>query len=83
MGRAHAAIRTRTLEALFQYFGLDAEPRLVEANRAAIAQRFQAEVAEIVRLCTRLRERERFTIFREALRLSYESSVGRPASLAA
>jgi hypothetical protein len=77
MGRALKAIRTRTLEGLFPFFGLDVEPRLVAAHRAEIAERFDAEVQEIVRLCSGLRERERFTIVRAALRLSYESAVGR------
>lgn len=77
MGRAFDAIRTRRLEALFGYFGLEADPQLVEAHRAAIATRFDAEVQELLRLCSGLRERERFTIAREALRLSYESTVGR------
>ncbi len=77
MGRAFEAIRTRRLEKLFRYFGLEVEPQLVEAHRAAIAERFGAEAQEIVRLCSGLREKERFTIVREALRLSYESAVAR------
>jgi hypothetical protein len=77
MGRAFDAIRTRRLEGLFGYFGVEVEPQLVAAHRAAIADRFTAEAQEIVRLCSRLREKERFTIVREALRLSYESAVHR------
>lgn len=78
MGRALEAVRTRELDELFGYFGLDdVEPELVQAYRKAIAERFDAEVQEIRRLCTRLREKERFTIVREALRLAYESAVPR------
>jgi hypothetical protein len=75
MGRAFEAIRTRDLEGLFGYFGLEFEPTLLAVHRDRIAQRFDAEVQEIVRLCRGLREKERFTIFREALRLAYESAV--------
>ena len=75
MGRALEVVRTRDLDGLFGYFGLAVEPRLVEAHREQIQRRFAAEVRAIVRLCARLRERERFTIVREALRLSYESAT--------
>ena len=77
MGRALEAARTRELDGLFGYFGVEVEQRLVEAHREQIARRFDAEVRAIVRLCTRLRERERFTIVREALRMSYESATVR------
>ncbi len=83
MGRAYEAIRTRDLDGLFGYFGLEVEPTLVEAHRDQIAQRFGAEVREIFRLCAGLRERERFTIVREALRLAYDSAVLRDLSSAA
>jgi hypothetical protein len=80
MGRALEAIRTRELEELFGYFGLDdVRPDLVAAHRKAISERFAAEVQEIRRLCTSLREKERFTIVREALRLAYDSAVPRGA----
>lgn len=82
MGRAFEVIRTRRLEALFGYFGLEAEPELVAVHRDAIAQRFAAEVREIVRLCGGLREKERFTLFREALRLAYDGAVLRAAATA-
>jgi hypothetical protein len=75
MGRAFEVIRTRPLEALFGYFGIEAEPELVATHRDAIAQRFGAEVREIVRLCGGLREKERFTLFREALRIAYDGAV--------
>ena len=75
MGRALKAVRTRDLYGLFGYFGLAVEPRLVEAHREQIQRRFAAEVRAIARLCARLKERERFTIVREALRLSYESAT--------
>jgi hypothetical protein len=78
MGRALKAVRTHELEELFGYFGLDdVQPDLVVANRKAIAERFDAEVQEIRRLCTGLREKERFTIVRAALRLAYDSAVPR------
>ncbi len=82
MGRAYEAIRTRNLDGLFGYFGLEVEPTLVEAHRDQISQRFGAELREIVRLCAGLRERERFTIVREALRLAYDSAVLRGLSAA-
>jgi hypothetical protein len=75
MGRALEAVRTRKLEKLFRYFDLEVQPQLVEAHRTAIARRFEAEVEAIARLCAGLRERERFTIVREALRLSYTSAT--------
>jgi hypothetical protein len=74
MGRALEVVRTRELDGLFGYFGLEVEPRLLEQHREQIARRFAAEVRAIVRLCAGLRERERFTIVREALRLSYDSA---------
>jgi hypothetical protein len=77
MGRALEAVRTKKLEWLFRHFGIEAQPQLVEAHRAEISQRFEAEVDAIARLCAGLRERERHTIVREALRLSYTSAVGR------
>lgn len=77
MGRAFDAIRMRNLDGLFGFFGLEVEPRLVAQHREAIARRFAAEAEEIVLRCSALRERERFTIVREALRLSYESAVRR------
>jgi hypothetical protein len=77
MGRALEAVRTLKLEKLFRYFGLEVQPEVLEANRAAIAERFETEVQAIARLCPELRERERFTIVREALRLSYTSAAGR------
>ena len=76
MGRALKAVRTRDLEGLFAFFGVEARPELLEACRAAVAARFTLEVQEIVRLCPNLHERERHKLFREALRLAYESSVG-------
>ncbi len=79
MGRALEAARTRDLDRLFGYFGVAAEPSLVAAHREQIARRFAAEVRAIARLCAGLRERERFTIVREALRLSYESATLRTA----
>ncbi len=82
MGRALKAVRTRDLERLFGFFGVDARPELLEANRTAIAARFTFEVQEIVRLCRNLHERERHRLFREALRLAYQSSVRDGAELA-
>jgi hypothetical protein len=80
MGRAFEVIRTRPLETLFGYFGVDAEPQLVSAHRDAIAQRFLAEVRELARVCARLREKERFTLLREALRLAYDGAVLRASA---
>lgn len=80
MGRASHVIRTRDLPTLFSFFGLPVEPEVVESRRNEIATRFEAEVREIGRLCTRLRERERFQLFRGALRLAYESALHRGAS---
>lgn len=77
MGRSLTAIRTKNLDHLFDFFGLDADPRLVAAHRSSIQSRFALEVQELVRLCSELREQERFKLFREALRLSYESSLVR------
>lgn len=79
MGRASHAIRTRDLPTLFSFFGLPMEPEVVESRRNEITARFEAEVREIGRLCTRLRERERFQFFRGALRLAYESALQRSA----
>ncbi len=42
---------------------------------------FTFEVQEIVRLCRNLHERERHRLFREALRLAYQSSVRGGAEL--
>lgn len=76
VGRALEAARTRDVARLFAFFGVSAQPELVEAHRTAITTRFALEVQEIVRLCSNLRERERFTLLREALRLSYDRAVG-------
>ncbi len=79
MSRASHAIRTRDLPTLFSFFGIPMEPAVVESRRSEITARFEAEVREIVRLCTRLRERERYQLFRGALRLAYESALHRGA----
>jgi len=75
MGRSEQAIRTRDLAELFPFFGVQAELRLVDLHREAIATRFAYEVQELIRLCSKLRERERFKLFREALRLAYEGAI--------
>jgi hypothetical protein len=82
MGRAFKAIRTRDVARLFGFFGIDADPELVEAHRTAIESRFAVEVQEIVRLCVNLSERERYKLLREALRLAYESAVVRGTAVA-
>jgi hypothetical protein len=82
MGRALEAVRTRDLDGLFGFFGLEVEPGLLEQHREQIARRFAAEVLAIVRLCAGLRERERFTIVREALRMSYDSATLRAGGAA-
>ncbi len=75
MGRALEAIRKRDLKALFSFFGVEAQPDLVEAHRRAIETRFAQEALAIERLCAGLRERERFQLLREALRLAYERAL--------
>jgi len=82
MGRAFEAIRTQDLAHLFVYFGIEANPALVEAHRNAITARFKFEVQEIVRLCSKLKEGERYKLFREALRLAYESTLIRASQAA-
>jgi hypothetical protein len=77
MGRSIRAIRTRDLPNLFSFFGLQVQQELLDAAREEISARFAVEVGEILRLCTRLRERERYQLFREALRLAYESALRR------
>jgi hypothetical protein len=77
MGRSIRAIRTRDLPNLFSFFGLHVQQELLEAAREEISARFAIEVGEILRLCTGLRERERYQLFREALRLAYESALRR------
>jgi hypothetical protein len=79
MGRSIRAIRTRDLPTLFSFFGIQVRPEVLESAREEIAARFALEVGEILRLCTRLRERERYQLFREALRLAYESTLRRSA----
>jgi hypothetical protein len=87
MGRAIRAIQTRDLPTLFSFFGLEMQPDVLESSREEISTRFAVEVGEILRLCTRLRERERYQLFREALRLAYERALrrvqGPPASVRA
>ena len=82
MGRTLEAVRTRDLKSLFAFFGLEAHPELLEAHRAAIAARFTLEVQEIVDRCQNLHEQERRKLFREALRLAYQSCVGDAAERA-
>jgi hypothetical protein len=66
---------SRDLPRLFAFFGVDAAPERVELHRTAIQKRFAAEVREIVHICSKVPEQERFKLFREALRLSYESAL--------
>ena len=72
MGRASRAIRTMNLPTLFSFFGVQAQSTVLDTRETEITARFRAEVGEIQRLCTGLREREQFTLFREALRLAYQ-----------
>ena len=81
MSRASRAIQTRDLPTLFAFFGLEMEEDVLSACREEIAARFALEVREIGRLCTRLREKERYQLFRSALRLAYESALKRQASI--
>jgi hypothetical protein len=80
MGRAIRAIQTRDLPTLFSFFGLQTKEEVLESRREEISARFAVEVAEILRLCTRIRERERYQLFREALRVAYESALRRQVS---
>ncbi len=75
MGRSYEVIRTRDLARLFAFFGIDAPPARVEAHRTAIQARFALEVQALTRCCARLPEQVRFKLFREALRLAYESAL--------
>jgi hypothetical protein len=79
MGRAFEAIRKRRLEALFGFFGVEVRPELVQAHRDAISERFALEAGELARVAGPLRERERFTLLREALRIAYDTAVLRTA----
>jgi len=79
MGRASRAIQTRDLPTLFSFFGIEMQQEVLESRREEISARFTLEVGEILRLCTRLRERERYQLFREALRLAYQSALSRRA----
>jgi Nitrogen fixation protein NifW len=80
MGRAIRAIQTRDLPTLFSFFGLEMQEQVLESSREEISSRFAAEVREIDRRCKKLRERERFQLFREALRLAYQRALLRQAS---
>ena len=51
MGRALSIARTRDLPRLFRFFGLNAEPEVVDAHSSSIAARFQAELGAIERCC--------------------------------
>ncbi len=75
------AIQTRSLAGLFDFFCLDADPKVLETHRMAIATRFAFEVEELMRLCSKLRERERYRLFREALRLAYQNAIQRAPQL--
>jgi hypothetical protein len=81
MGRALAAVHSIELTRLFAYFGLEAEPAVVEAHRPAIRARFDAEVEAIEQLCAALKEKERFQVLRAALRLAYERATMEAAGL--
>lgn len=76
MGRALSIARTRDLPWLFRFFGLNAEPEVVDAHATRIAARFQAELGAIERYCGGLKEKERFRVIRAALQLAYESAAG-------
>lgn len=78
MSRSEHALLARDLPALFDFFGVAARADILAARGAQIRARFAAEVREIERLCKKLREKERFKLFREALRLAYESALLHP-----
>ncbi len=74
MGRALSFARSRDLPRVFAYFGLDARPEQVQACADRIAARFQAELREIERRCSGLREKERFVVIRAALSMAYDAA---------
>ncbi len=76
MGRALSFARSRDLPRLFAYFGLDARPEQVQARADRITSRFQAELREIERRCSGLREKERFVVIRAALSMAYDAAGG-------
>ena len=75
MVKTFEAIRSRDLAGMFAFFGLDASPEYIKLHRRAIQARFAVEVQAIVHICSKLPEHERFKLFRQALRLSYESAL--------
>ncbi len=80
MGRALEFARTRDLPRLFAFFGVQAHPERVQACAARIEERFRADVREIERRCSGLRERERFIVLRAALANAYERAISLPAT---
>ena len=72
MGRVVTIARTSDLLGLFAFFGVEAHPDRVRACAAQIAERFQAELREVERRCSGLREREHFVVLRAALSQAYE-----------
>jgi hypothetical protein len=83
MGRSFRMIQTKDLGTLFSYFGIAVRQDVVQAWREEISARFALEVGEILRLCKKLQEKERFQLFREALRLAYSSVEQRHAAAGA
>ncbi len=75
MQKTFEAIRSRDLAGMFAFFGLDASPEHIKVHRLAIRARFALEVQAIVHTSSKLSEQDRFKLFREALRLSYESTL--------
>lgn len=76
-GETWRAIQDRDLPSLLAYFQIRVPQEGLWAHRGEISAKFTREAGEIVRLCARMPEREKHLLFREALRLSCESVVGR------
>jgi hypothetical protein len=75
MEKTFEAIRSRDLAGMFAFFGIEASPECLKVYRLAIQARFALEVQALVHICSKLPEQERFKLFRDALRLSYESAL--------
>ena len=76
-GETWRAIQDRDLPSLLSYFRIQVPKEGIGPHRDEISAKFAVEAGEIVRRCARLPEREKHLLFREALRLSFESVVGR------
>lgn len=62
----------RHAEQLFDFFGLEFDPRIVQAYRLHLIERFGLETDLIDREHPMLAEQERLALYREALRRSHQ-----------